>query len=48
MRNKENAFSFFLYVTNLGINSDLKKLYPDNQRELEGMLQFNVADCINQ
>ena len=46
MRNKETAFSFYQYVTNLGIISGLKKLCPDKQRELERGLQFNVPDCI--
>ena len=47
MGNKETAFSFYQYVTTLRISSGLKKLCPDKQRELEGGLQFNVADCIS-
>ena len=45
MRNKESAFSFYQYVTNLGISTRLKKLCPDKHRELKEGLQFNVTDC---
>ena len=36
MRNKETAFSFYLYVTNLGISSGLKNYVMTNIENWEG------------